>query len=652
MLNSLSIIKTLSLIGLPLLSMTVVQASVNNTDDSDSQYHAIVHSIDYVSVDYPGAVIDGKVVNAAEYAEQLEITQHALTQTQNLPENPQKMALLSLATALNNGVREKKSAIEITQLCRDATVLLLSAYQVRIAPKTLPSLTQGQQLYAENCVMCHGLQGFGDGVQAAALMPKPANFHDVSRQQHRSVYGLFNTISLGVADTAMSSFAQFSQEQRWALAFYVSNFYADSAEVTYGKQLWTDGKLKAVFTSIDSLTQAKPAELAQQYGAEGLAVLAYLRAEPQLIQQKMRPPLDTARHYLSLSLPLYLSGNTKDSYAMALAAYLEGFELIESTLKTTANELRTDIEHDMAAYRNMIKVGADPSAVEQKQQAVLLLLDKAEAELSGSVASASMNFITSMVILLREGLEAILVLAAIVSMLIKSNRRDAIRYIHAGWVAALLLGLVTWYVAAHFLVVSGASREITEGVVALLAAGMLFYVGFWLHNQTHSVQWQQFVRTKINASLSKGALWGLAFVAFMAVYREVFESVLFYQSLLLNNQPSAQSAIMAGIVVAAALLVLLAWVIMRYSVRLPLRLFFGVNMGLMFLLAVVFAGKGVAALQEAGIFPINPITFPQIDMLGIYPNLESLGLQIVLIGLALAWISYGYVRGNKVKGGN
>jgi len=252
-----------------------------------------------------------------------------------------------------------------------------------------------------------------------------------------------------------------------------------------------------------------------------------------------------------------------------------------------------------------------------------------------------------MLILLREGLEAILVIAAIVAVLIKSNRRDALRYIHAGWIGALALGFLTWYAASHFITLSGAHRELTEGIAALIAAGMLFYVGFWLHNQSQALKWQKFVREKINSSLSSGALWGLAIMAFLAVYREVFESVLFYQSLMLNSDAKQQGVIFAGILVAAGLLLLLAWLIMRYSVRLPLRAFFRVNMLLMFALAVVFAGKGVAALQEGSVFPVNPVNFPRVELLGIYPNMESLGLQFALILIACFWGIFSYLKTNR-----
>jgi high-affinity iron transporter len=133
-------------------------------------------------------------------------------------------------------------------------------------------------------------------------------------------------------------------------------------------------------------------------------------------------------------------------------------------------------------------------------------------------------------------------------------------------------------------------------------------------------------------------LWALSLLSFIAVYREVFETVLFYQTLWLQAGASGQHMVLGGFFAAALGLVLLSWLIFRFSVRLPLRLFFAVNSALMYLLAVVFAGKGVAALQAAGKLPMNGIDFPRIDVLGVYPNLQSLGLQLVLVLVAVVFL--------------
>jgi high-affinity iron transporter len=249
-----------------------------------------------------------------------------------------------------------------------------------------------------------------------------------------------------------------------------------------------------------------------------------------------------------------------------------------------------------------------------------------------------MAYGSSLVILLREGMEAILLLAAMIAFLIKTGRREVLRYVHAGWIAALALGGVTWWVASYVINISGASRELTEGIAALLAAGILFYVGVWLHSKLQAQRWKQFIDDKVQRALNGRTVWALAFVSFIAVYREVFETVLFYQALWVQAGSDGHGSVVWGFITAALALVAIAWGIFRFSLRLPLKLFFGVNSALLYLLAVVFAGKGVAALQEAGKLPISVIDFPRIDLLGIYPNLQALGLQALLVTIAVVFL--------------
>ena len=173
---------------------------------------------------------------------------------------------------------------------------------------------------------------------------------------------------------------------------------------------------------------------------------------------------------------------------------------------------------------------------------------------------------------------------------------------------------------------------------------MLLYVGYWLHNHSHAERWKTFIHGRIHDTISTGAVWGLVFISFVAVYREVAETVLFYETLWLQTDPSNHSYLFGGLLSAAFILAAMAWLMFRLSVRLPLRLFFRANAALLTVLAVVFAGKGIAALQEAGKLRIDPINFPEIHILGIYPTLESLGLQLTLIALTIAWLVYDRSR--------
>jgi high-affinity iron transporter len=291
----------------------------------------------------------------------------------------------------------------------------------------------------------------------------------------------------------------------------------------------------------------------------------------------------------------------------------------------------------MMAYRTLIQQGQPPVQVKAQEQRLQELLSEAGERLENTNLSPTMSFTGGLVILLREGLEAILVLAAIAAFLIKTGRRDVLPYLHVGWISALLLGGVTWVIATYTIDISGANREVTEGVTALLAAAILFYVGLWLHNRVHAQHWQRFIQSKVRNALNGRTLWALALVSFIAVYREVFETVLFYQALWVQAGPAGQHLVVFGFVVAVVMLLALAWLIFRFSVHLPLRLFFSANAALLYVLAFVFLGNGIAALQEAGQLPVNPVNFPEIGLLGIHPNLEVLGLQGLLILFTLLW---------------
>jgi len=195
-------------------------------------------------------------------------------------------------------------------------------------------------------------------------------------------------------------------------------------------------------------------------------------------------------------------------------------------------------------------------------------------------------------------------------------------------------------ISSKLIAITGAQREVTEGVTALISAALLLYVGFWLHNKANAAKWSEFIRGQMTSAVKGGTLFGFALVSFFAVYREVFETVLFYQALWLESEGSAQTAVIVGLGVGAAILVLVAWLIARFSVRLPLRLFFGASSVLLAIMAVVFTGQGIANLQSAGKLSANPITFPTVPVLGIYPNLQGLTLQLVLIAAIVAIFLY------------
>lgn len=595
----------------------------------------IVHLLDYVGVDYPATVKDGTVVDAAEYDEQREFISQAIALLGQLPAYPARPVLIERARQLHARVNARAAGPEVTAAADTLRWDVIRAYAIAVAPKRAPDMASATRIYAAQCASCHGPSGHGDGVAAKGMDPAPANFHDGERMRVRSVYGLYNTLTLGVAGTPMRAFKELADDERWALALLVSTLRVSAEQVRAGEAAWRQGDGPRVIAGLKDLVSRTPAEVAVQHGAQGETLLAYLSTHPEVLQARAPAPLELTRTKLDQSLERYRAGDGEAARQLAIGAYLEGFELVENGLDIVDSALRMQIEREMMSLRSAIADSQPVDAVAVQISRIDSLLDRAQDRLSSGGLSPATAFASSLLILLREGLEAILVLAAIVAFVRKTGRRDAMAYVHLGWIAALAVGALTWWAASTMISISGANRELTEGVTALMASAMLLYVGYWLHSKSYANAWQHFVRDRVNAALSKGTRWAMAAISFLAVYRELFEIVLFYQTLWAQAGPAGEAAVLAGLAVAAGLLALLAWVILKYSVRLPLGPFFSATSGLLALLAVVFAGHGVAALQEAGVIATNPIRFVSVPLLGMHPTLQGVTAQAAALGLVL-----------------
>ena len=593
----------------------------------------LVQLIDYVGVDYPGAISEGEIVNAAEYEEMLDFTSAIVEQTQQLPASAAAATLQAHARQLADQVHRRTSPDAVAALAARLRHGLIADFDVVVTPRQAPDLARARQLFAANCAACHGGDGTGDGSQARDMEPPPTDFTDTARYEQRTLYGLYSTITAGVADTAMSGFQHLSESDRWSLAFLVGRMAVTEEARAAGKILVENQVPAAELARLERFTIVTPDEARAAYPEAGAEVMAYLRSDPQVVFANASP-LDYARETLAGSLDAYRAGKNERAYELAVAAYLEGFELVERRLDSVDGTLRLRIETEMTRYRNLVRGEQDASEVAAQAQRVEALLSDASERLGNSTLSTGAAFASAFIILLREGLEAILVVAALAAFLIKTECRDGLVYLHIGWVGALVLGLLTWLASIYAFDFSGANREITEGAAALVAMAVLFYVGFWMHSKTNAMQWKRFIDHSVQKVLGRGTLWGLAGLSFIAVYREVFETILFYQALWVQADGQAQGMLLTGFGTGVAVLGVLAWLILRYSTRLPLRQFFSATSVFMFVLAIIFAGKGIAALQEAGKLPLDPVAFPRIDLLGIYPNLQGLAVQGALLVLA------------------
>ena len=583
-----------------------------------------LHLLSYIGADYPATVQAGQVVDAGEYQEQLEFLTVVNELLSGLPAKPEQAQLLQQLAQLKQAVSTRAEGTQVAQQARQLASQLVLGYEVSQTPAITPDPARGEPIYAQQCSVCHGATGAGDGPAGVGLTPAPSNLRNTSRMDRLSLYDLFNTLSLGVDGTDMVGFAdQLSERERWDLASYIAGFSAQAAPAS-----------QATF-NLTELASKSPAEVAAASG--DAAAFRALRAHPPV---EKRGPAELIQHTvqtLGKSLAAYQQKDRQKAYELSVGAYLEGFELVESALNNIDSEQRKTAEKALMAYRQALQDDAGLERAEQALGLAKLQLNKSAELLEHGAMSGSLSFFSSLLILLREGVEAILVLAAILAFLNKTGQQQAVRSVHIGWGLALLAGFVTWAVAAYLLDVSGASRELLEGATALFASAMVLWLGVWMHDRRHASAWQDYIKRSLVGSSGR---FGFAVLAFFAVYRELFEVILFYETLWLQAGPAGHGMVIAGAAAALVLLVGLAWIILRGSRQLPLATFFSINAALLCLLAIVFAGHGIVALQEAGVLGTHPVAFFDFDWLGIKADALSLSAQ----GLVLTLVALFYTR--------
>jgi high-affinity iron transporter len=636
-----SILRSLALAAVLIWSVPALSAPVQDPGATVPQTWQM---LDYMSADYAGAVKDGVVISASEYAEMREFTATAKAHIASLPPGAATPDLLKQADALAASIDAKAAPAQVAMQAHGLADALLQAYPVPSAPERTPDLARGATLYQGQCAICHGATGHGDGPTGVLLSPRPVNFTDQARADQRSPLSLYEVITQGVEGTPMASYAQLPVTDRWDLAYYVSSL-AYQREAIAGADTWQhDVGARAQIADLQELSRARVAQLAPTLGeAQARAIVGYLRAHPDAAQQSLQG-IPLARGRLQASLAAYRSGAKTEATQLALSAYLDGVEPVEAQLNTRDSALRARIETAMGAFRTALSNGAPVDVIVKQGGEVDGLLARAQDITAETAGDATTMFLGAFTILVREGLEALLVVVALLAFLRKAERHEALRYVHAGWVLALVAGGITWAIASYAISISGAGRELTEGLSSLFAAVVLLSVGLWMHQKSIGGRWQAYLKEKMTAALDHRSAWFLFGLAFISVYREVFETILFYAALWNEGQ---QAWLLGGIAAGAVVLGVIAWALLRTSRRLPIGTFFSASSALIALLAIVLTGKGVAALQEAGWVAVTIAPAPHVELLGIYPTWQSLLAQLVIIVLLFVGFVYNVRRARR-----
>ena len=333
-----------------------------------------------------------------------------------------------------------------------------------------------------------------------------------------------------------------------------------------------------------------------------------------------------------------------DDVNKAYYGYYEKLGFEKTVMSAISGDRVSVVENQFKVVRKAMVSGASASEVRSAADTLISYIQEDAATLDGGAAQSispikaffTGSFGQALIILLREGLEAILVVAAIIAYLIKVGMKDRVKHIYAG-IALGLIGSGIIAVLFAFLYDSASShQEILEGVVALIAMGMLLFTSNWMLSKSSVESWNRYIKDRTEASISDGGFWALASLSFLAVFREGAETVMFYEALF-TMDPGGRASIWQGFAVGVVLLVAIFLLIRFTSVKIPLRPFFAVTSFLMAVLVVIFAGGGAHALYEGDLIPGTYVPgWPTYDYLGIYPYRETLGFQVFMLLVVVA----------------
>ena len=359
-------------------------------------------------------------------------------------------------------------------------------------------------------------------------------------------------------------------------------------------------------------------------------------------KQSVRNNIDQIRLKLSEMLRLYERQNYEGALLTARSAYLDSYETVEIPLRPIDPDFTLDMEIKFAELRNLLQQSVPLQDVEEKTVEIRRGLDESERLVSGvGIVAPAIAFSTSFSIIFREGLESALIIGAILTYLQASRNTHFKKHVYYGILVAVAATVATWFIAQYIIEISGANRELIEAIAGLSAVAVLFWVSFWVLNKIETKKWIEFVKAKVWKATTTGSVIVFTALAFFTVYREGFETVLFYQAML-SFARYMELYVVAGLVIGLAVIIGVAILVNKLGKRLPLRALFALTMGIGAYMSIAFMGNAVRELQELGVVPTTPLfgIVPRLDinlatMTGIHPTLESVVAQVILLAIYL-----------------
>lgn len=354
------------------------------------------------------------------------------------------------------------------------------------------------------------------------------------------------------------------------------------------------------------------------------------------------PIVQNIKDKMAKVLQLYESGKVDDAIDESGNIYFDEYEEsgMENIVGAKDTQLKLDTEASFNKISALMRAGASKEQIVAAQNK---LFDQLTQSLELTKKSSNWDlFLYAFIIILREGFEALIIVAAVIALLIKSGNSKHLNIVYSALGVAVVLSIATAY-GLNYIFGSenaGQTREVMEGAVMLIAVVLLFYVGFWLLSNASSKKWSAYIQGQISNSLSSGDSKMLWWTVFLAVYREGAETVLFYLALLFDaKSPAATSMVAAGFVAGLVALIVVYVIIKKFSLKIAIKPFFIATSVIIFYMSVVFVGKGVMELVEGKVFVPTVIDgLPTITWIGFYPYVQSLVPQAVMIVLLIVGI--------------
>ncbi len=362
---------------------------------------------------------------------------------------------------------------------------------------------------------------------------------------------------------------------------------------------------------------------------------------------QVRNEIDKIRLKLDEVISIYNQNDTSQALATARSAYLDSYEHVELPLRPIDPDFTLEMEIKFAELRNLISSSAPSDEVISKIAELKSGLDESERFVSGiGVVAPAIAFSSSFSIIFREGLESALILGAILTYLEASRNEKFKKHVYAGIVLAIALTAATWVIAQFIIEISGVQRALIEAIAGISAVAVLFWVSFWVLNKIETKKWIEFVKAKVWQATTTGSFMVFVLLSFFTVYREGFETVLFYQALF-SFAKYMEIYVLAGLVLGMAVIIAVIFIIRKLGRKLPLRVLFGLTMAVGAFMSITFLGNAVREFQELGWISTTPIynIVPRLDitvatMTGIHPTVETVVAQLILLAIYLGGSLY------------